>query len=146
MKRLICIITLVFLTFSGHSQDKDRKDKIKALKIAFITGRLQFTETEAQQFWPIYNTYEESEHKLREASHKNRKDLDFEKLSEAEAKNLVNNMLKIEEDKFQLRKKFITDLQKVLPAKKIVLLKATEDAFNKRMFEQYKKRKEQHKQ
>lgn len=33
-------------------------EKIKALKIAFITQRLQLTPEEAQKFWPIYDQYD----------------------------------------------------------------------------------------
>lgn len=145
MKRLICIITLVFLTFSGHSQDKDRKDKIKALKIAFITERLQFTETEAQQFWPIYNTFEEQEHKLKKESYSKRKNLNIESISEDEAKKLIDEMVISEAKKQTLHQNFIKDLQKILPSKKIIKLKIAEDEFNKKMFEEYKKRREQHK-
>ena len=32
---------------------------IKALKVAHITEKLDLTEKEAQQFWPIYNAYDE---------------------------------------------------------------------------------------
>ena len=35
------------------------------------------------------------------------------------------------------------DLLTAIPAKKVVLLKITEDAFNKRMFEEFKKRRQE---
>ena len=41
---------------------------------------------------------------------------------------------------------FIKDLQKVLPAKKIIKLKIAEDEFNKKMFEEYKKRNDSKKE
>jgi hypothetical protein len=47
--------------FSGiKAQDGDetRAEKIEALKIAFITQKLQLTTDEAQKFWPVYNQYE----------------------------------------------------------------------------------------
>jgi hypothetical protein len=51
-------------------------------------------------------------------------------------------MIKTENEKNQLKEKFMNDLLKVIPAKKIIKLKITEDEFNKQMLEQYKKRKE----
>ena len=57
MKRLLLILILT-LSFNSFAQEKDRHERIKALKIAFITERLQFTEIEAQKFWPIYNAFE----------------------------------------------------------------------------------------
>ena len=47
--------------FSGikaQDGDKTRAEKIEALKIAFITQKLQLTTDEAQKFWPVYNQYE----------------------------------------------------------------------------------------
>lgn len=48
-------------SFSGlRAQDGDdtRAEKVQALKIAFITQKLQLTTDEAQKFWPIYNQYD----------------------------------------------------------------------------------------
>jgi len=35
-----------------------RGEKIQALKIAFITQKLELTSDEAQKFWPVYGQYE----------------------------------------------------------------------------------------
>jgi hypothetical protein len=50
--------------------------------------------------------------------------------------------MKSDAKKHQLKQQFVNDLLKVLPAKKIILLKVTEDAFNQRMMEQFRKRRE----
>jgi hypothetical protein len=42
----------------------------------------------------------------------------------------------IEETLFALRKKFIKELQSVLPAKKIIRLKKAEDDFNRQLLRQ----------
>ena len=38
--------------------DETKAEKIQALKIAFITQKLQLTPDEAQKFWPVYNQYD----------------------------------------------------------------------------------------
>jgi hypothetical protein len=54
-------------SFSG-SKAQDvigaRAEKIQALKIAFITQKLQLTTDEAQKFWPVYDQYENEIHSL----------------------------------------------------------------------------------
>ena len=57
--------TLILFFFTGaffcaHSQEDEAKkaEKIQALKIAFITQKLELTSDEAQKFWPIYSQYE----------------------------------------------------------------------------------------
>jgi len=62
MKRLILIITFFLGSFSfvkaQNDNKEDRGEKIQALKIAFITQKLELTSDEAQKFWPVYNRYE----------------------------------------------------------------------------------------
>jgi hypothetical protein len=62
MKKLLFIIAIIFGGFSvviAQSEvNQNRADKVQALKIAFITQKLDFTPEEAQRFWPVYNRYE----------------------------------------------------------------------------------------
>ena len=59
MKRLIPILVLL-IGLSGYAQRDGRmNERIKAQKVAFITEKLSLTAEEAQQFWPIYNAFEE---------------------------------------------------------------------------------------
>lgn len=147
MKKLITLSLLFFLTLSAFSQhNKEKEERIKALKIAFITERLAFTESEAQKFWPIYNAFEDENNKLRRQSYNKRKVEDIESLTETQAKTLLNDMVSIEEQRHELRQKFMKDLLTVIPAKKVILLKASEDEFNKRMFEEFKKRRQEKKE
>lgn len=142
MKKILIILTL-FLTFNSFAQERgSNHERIKALKIAFISEHLQLTEIEAQQFWPIYNTYEEENQKLRKQGLGRFKDVDFESISEDNAKTQLQNMLNNENKKHNLRQQFLKDLMKVLPAKKIILLKAAEDNFKRKMMERLRGRKD----
>ncbi len=62
MKKFILILILFFGSFSIiKAQDDDgskRAEKLQALKIAFITQKLDLTSDEAQKFWPVYGQYE----------------------------------------------------------------------------------------
>ena len=140
MNKILCVISLL-LTLNLAAQSPDKRERIKALKVAFITEKLQLTESEAQKFWPVYNSFEESMHKFRKEFYKKRHTY-VANLSEQEAKSILNDMIKTENEKNQLKEKFMNDLLKIIPAKKIIQLKITEDEFNKQMLEQYKKRKE----
>jgi hypothetical protein len=61
MKKYLLIFLLGFSSFYIKAQDGDparRAEKIQALKIAFITQKLDLSIDEAQKFWPVYNHYE----------------------------------------------------------------------------------------
>ncbi|OUR93332.1 hypothetical protein A9Q87_05125 [Flavobacteriales bacterium 34_180_T64] len=143
MKKTFITLLFLVLTLSSFSQRKERAERIKALKIAFITERLELTADEAQQFWPVYNAFETKKNNLRKEGRKFRKNLDMASMTDDEAKELIDSMLAMELKRHELHTKQINDILKVLPAKKVILLKATEDAFNRRMLEEMKKRKDQ---
>ena len=67
---------------------------------------------------------------------------DFESMSDSEAENLLEEMMTTDKRKQELKQQFVKDLLKILPAKKIIILKATEDAFNRRIMQEMKKRRE----
>ena len=142
------IYPLVFLLISSLSfaQDyKERREKVKALKVAFITEKLELTTEEAQKFWPLYNAFDDKQSELRHE--KMRAILDrfkpgnVEKLSEKDASNSLAQMEKIEEDLFNLKKKFIKDLQGVISAKKIIKLKKAEEDFNRELLKQMREKR-----
>ncbi|MEP6583661.1 MAG: hypothetical protein ABJA90_05330 [Ginsengibacter sp.] len=62
MKKFVLILALFFSGFSivyAQADDDPRGEKIQALKIAFITQKLNLTTDEAQKFWPVYNQYDQ---------------------------------------------------------------------------------------
>ncbi|MDP5000438.1 sensor of ECF-type sigma factor [Flavobacterium sp.] len=142
------IYPIVFLLISSLSFSqgfKEKKEKVKALKVAYITEQLDLTTEEAQKFWPIYNAFDDKQSELRHE--KMRAILDrfepgnVEKLSEKDASTLLTQMESVEESLFALRKKFIKDLQGVISAKKIIKLKKAEEDFNRTLLRQIKERR-----
>lgn len=142
MKKNILLTIFTLLCITSFSQE-DRSEKIKALKTAYITEKLDLSKTEAEKFWPIYNTFEEEKHVLKINAHKDRNDINFNNLSETEAKTMLEEMKKLNNRRNEIYNKLLTDLQKVISAKKIVLLKKAEEDFNRKMFDAYRKRRHQ---
>jgi len=61
MKKHILIFFVILGSFSGikaQDGDESKAERIQALKIAFITQKLQLTAGEAEKFWPVYNQYD----------------------------------------------------------------------------------------
>lgn len=141
MKNIAILFCVILTSWSTFSQDSNKREKIKALKVAFITERLELTETEAQKFWPVYNAYETEKYMQRKLGYDKRKQISDD-ISEAQAKIMLSDLIKFERERENLRIDFIESLlnQKVLTAKKILQLKTAEDEFNRKMLEEYKKR------
>lgn len=141
MKKITIILFVILTSWSTFSQDSAKREKIKSLKVAFITERLALTQTEAQKFWPIYNAYETEKDTQRKRGYEKRIQIS-EDITESQARVTLNDLIQFERNRENLRIDFIENLlnQKVLPAKKILQLKTAEDEFNRKMLHEYRKR------
>ncbi|MFG4004848.1 sensor of ECF-type sigma factor [Flavobacterium aquidurense] len=144
IKNILPII-LFFVTFSFYAQsDKtdEKREKIKAYKVSFLTTELELTSTEAEKFWPIYNAYDDKQYELRHEKMKTylRKldDDNISSMSEKEAASLLSQIESTDKELYLLRDRYNTNLKKILSAKKILKLKKSEDDFNRKLLKQYR--------
>lgn len=132
----------LFASVIFYGQDKHNGDKIKALKVAFITERLDLSSKEAQAFWPMYNTYEEDREALREKDRTmiRGKIKGVEALTEKEASVLLRQYIDYEEEEERLDTAFYQQVAKVISAKKALLLLRSEEEFKRQLIKQYRQK------
>ena len=143
MKTNIIALFIFLFTLNAFSQHKDR-ERIKALKISFITSKLDLTSKEAQEFWPVYNAYDEATLKIKHQAIRNiRREIkqNLNTLSEDKAKELLNKLVIAENKLHEEKVNLIEKLKKIISQKKIIVLKAAEDDFNRQLFDQYKRKR-----
>lgn len=141
--KLLPIFFLVITSFCfAQSHFKEKKEQIKALKIAYITEELQLTSEEASKFWPLFNAYEDKQRELRQEKLRSYLDRldggEVDKMNEKEATAFLNQMENTEDELYQSRKKFITSLKAVIAPVKIIRLKKAEEGFNRKLLKQYR--------
>jgi Spy/CpxP family protein refolding chaperone len=137
------LLFLVSYSFYAQNDKTDEKrEKIKAYKVSFLTTELELTSTEAEKFWPIYNAFDDKQFELRHDKMKTylRKldDDNINSISEKEAAVLLSQIESTDKELYLLREKYMTNLKKVLSAKKILKLKKSEDDFNRKLLKQYR--------
>ncbi|MBF02230.1 MAG: sensor of ECF-type sigma factor [Flavobacterium sp.] len=144
-KKLTLLLILIVSVSFAQGGMKEKKEKIKALKVAYITEKLDLTTEEAQKFWPVYNTFDDKQFEIR---HNKMKSIvnqfengGFESLSDKEALDLITKMEDYEDEMHALKKKYLKDLLKVLPPKKVIRLKKAEDEFNRKLLREFRGRK-----
>jgi Spy/CpxP family protein refolding chaperone len=145
MKTAKLLTTLAFLftiVAMGQPRLNQKREQIKALKIAYITDELKLTPEEATKFWPLFNAYEEKQKNFRKERIRSFMDQSgtdaIDKMTEKEAVTILNDIENSEEEAFQNRKKFINSLKPILPATKILKLKKAEEGFNKKLLKQFR--------
>lgn len=143
--RTILPLLLFLISFSALAQDgkiDEKREKIKAFKVSFLTTELELTSTEAEKFWPIYNAYDDKQFELKflkmKTYLKKLKDDNLKNLSDKEASTLLSQIESTDKELYQLREKFMNNVKKVLSPKKILLLKKSEDDFNRKLLQQYR--------
>ena len=142
MKNLILFILLACST--TLIAQSNRHEKIKALKVAHITEQLNLTTSEAEKFWPIYNASQEKMHDIRVAERKEihgRVKKDFEGLTEVEANALIEKSLDLKRRELKIYSELVSALKGIIPAKKIILLRTSEEDFKRKLLERYKNKK-----
>jgi lipase chaperone LimK len=127
MKKNILLLLIMFGSFnlvSAQDNPNQQGEKVQALKIAFITQKLQLTSTEAEKFWPVYNQYENEIKSLR-------------------SNNQSGDVLENEEKLLNIRKKYKPSFEKIIGPEKVNQLFAAEKEFRNVLIKRLKNRNQQ---
>ena len=144
MKKITYILFLLLISTSIKAQfKKGSKEKIKALKIAHITEQLNFTENEAEKFWPIYNKFDSELIELRLQERINlkmkiKKIGGLEAVTDSQAKEIIDKILVLDKAIYETKKKFYNELTKVISYKKILKLEIAEKEFHRKLLRKFR--------
>lgn len=115
---LIAIFCIGSITISFAQPPRVRaREKIEAAKIAFISQKLDLTPAEAQQFWPIYNTYQKEIQAINKERVQARKEGNDDDLVYS------SNVLEV-------RKRYRKEFMRILPKEKALIVYKAEQEFN----------------
>lgn len=151
--RLKSIIAAILITMLGittasaqHHKKHDNKDtserfhkpdseKFKAMKIAYITEKLDLTPTEAEKFWPVYNEFQAKKEvifkELKTLKRANKQE--DEDVSDAEIEKMLNQRIITKQKELDLEKEYLTKFKSVLPIKKVGKFYKAEEGFKREL-------------
>jgi len=142
MKTKLLLTLLLSFSLSVFSQThKEKRDRIKALKVSFLTTELKLTSQESAKFWPIYNAYEEKEFEIKHDKMRSiikKIESAGESLTEKDASNYLNQFQEAEKELLELKGKMIADLKPVIGSVKLLKLQKAEFDFNRKLLSKYK--------
>ena len=144
MKRIF-LITLLSLGFivTAFSQGPPRRmngeggDRVKAMRIAYITNTLELTPEESEKFWPIFNEMEQKMRDLRKDVRNNR----TEPETDAAAKQAIMDQLAMEQQRLDLEKEYLEKLNEVISYTKLYRLKKAEKDFKRELLKRSRERR-----
>ena len=98
------------------------RQSVETQRRVLVAGALPLTDGEARAFWPIYDAYEKERRPLDERA--NRLVADFVAaspgLSDAQAKAMLEEALKVDEARLRLRRTSLDRMARALPPRKLV--------------------------
>lgn len=126
MKKYLLTLFAIFTFSLANAQNGNgqRIEKIQALKIAFLTQKLDLTSTEAEKFWPIYNEYEHELNNLR-------------------LNNRNGDVLDNEQKLLNIKKKYSPSFEKVLGPQKLNKFFNAEKEFRNVLIKRLKAQRQQ---
>ncbi len=137
---ICCAISLQIAVAQGNNTQK--REKVKAMKVGFITEQLDLTVEESQKFWPVYNEFEGKREKIREEQHDLMRKFkqNSETLTEVELNKMAEDIVAKEQAEAKLVQEYLLRFKAVLPVKKVVALYAAEKQFNNHLLKQLRNR------
>ncbi len=148
LQKIIWIFLPLLITTAsfgqGPGEDREKDEKIEALKVGFITKELNLTSAEAEKFWPLYNEMEDKMKEIRQSCRKiNHEMRDSEdKISNEDAKKKLNTLFENEQKELDIKKEYSEKFIKLIGEKRTLKLLSLEHEFRRVLLERLKDRRE----
>lgn len=147
LKYLLFFLTTCSLLFTkveaqrpagaGHGMreigKEERQERIKALKVAYITRELSLTEREAQLFWPVYNRHSDLREQKQKAVMQSRAGGGGNGVQSysGESVKLLDEYFRLRQEELEAERQYFQAIREVLPEPKVALLLQAEHKFHR---------------
>ncbi|NOY37542.1 MAG: hypothetical protein GXO83_08195 [Chlorobi bacterium] len=144
VNKLVAILLIMLAGLPLRAQNQDRIQRLNAQKIAFFTERLNLTPEEAQQFWPVYNAYQQEKSSINKAKREILQDINrnSRNMDDKELEELADRFVDYDRQLADIQIKYHQEFKKVLPIRKVVRLYQAEQQFTTFLLRQIQNRRE----
>ena len=127
----------LFFMLTGIQAQKDQYEKIKSIKIAYITEQLSLTPAEAEVFWPVYNDFENRGYEIRDERKKVIENFrnNSENMTENDISKVLDEYIGFFTTENDLMIQYNNKLKEILPPEKVMKLHLAEIQFRRHLIE-----------
>ena len=144
-KSLLFILFLLCTTLTVQAQPERGKfnpEEFRAKLEEFITRKADFTNTEAQTFFPIFHKMKEEQRTLQTEMFKLKRNRSEENnLSEKDYANKIQRICELNSKMAEIQESYYKKMYKAVPAQKVYKAMLAEDAFHRMMLRQFDQRR-----
>jgi hypothetical protein len=151
MKKIVIIGLYLLSVFVALGQDQPNVDpvaqdpkvqeKIKNLRIAYISDKLGLTPEQAERFWPVYREFSDQRRELRQEYAKSRKEFNAQNNTPRDQEEQVKLGLELKQRELDLEKDYSGRLMKIITAQQMLNLRKAEGDFQRMVLEQVQQRR-----
>ena len=138
MKKYLITAIVVLLSFArvfAQEEDGKRYEKIRAIRVTYITEHVNMTEEQSAKFWPIYNAYQD-EHRANRRGYIQQYMGSHAGATKDQARASLEGNLDYQGKELELKRKYKDRLLQVISAAQLDKLYQAERDFKKVLIEQ----------
>jgi hypothetical protein len=133
---------LIILSVQAQRRGIDR-ERLEAARIAFITTRLDLSPEQAQNFWPIFNEFnEQREEKLKQIASLNPRS-NTESISKEEAQRLIKQRFELQRELIEDEEAFVQKAATVISYQQILQLNSINREFARSIYQRQRQNRNQ---
>ena len=143
MKNLLIALFILLPGLTKAQGPRMGGERMEALKVTFLTQKLDLSAEEAKIFWPIYNDFTREQAALRKDRMQKmisfRKTKEIDDLTDAEVQTLIFNDFDFKQKELNIEKKYYSRLKSSSLSIKIVgKFYRAQEAFKSELLKQYR--------
>lgn len=126
------------------------RERLKAMRVAFITQRVELSASQAQRFWPVFNELQDKLDDLdaekKKLNHNTLQDHRSGELTDQQLRESMARNFEIEQEVLNLRKTYHDRFLGIISPKQVASLYMAEQAFKKFLIEELQRLQQQRQQ
>ncbi len=122
-------------------QDPKVQERIKNLRIAYISDKLGLTSEQAEKFWPVYRGFSDERKALRMEFAKSRSELNAQNATPNQQEEQVRMGLELKQKELDLERDYSGRLMKIITAQQMLNLRKAEGDFQRMILQQVQQRR-----
>ncbi|AXE17590.1 hypothetical protein DR864_07515 [Runella rosea] len=141
MKKIVFVFICTLLVSASYAQDGGHQ-KIENAKIGLITNRLNLTPEQSQQFWPVYNEFDDRKKEIRKQMRK--LIVETNTLTTPDEKILTNlkETLNLQQKEVDLEREYMNKFLKVINVRQLAELYKAEQMFTQMLIQRLNKKQQ----
>lgn len=151
MKKLMMVMFCWLVAMGAYAQEQEAVDqtmqdpkaqeRIKNLRIAYISDKLGLTPEQAEKFWPVYREFSDKRKELRMEFAKSRNEMNAQNPNQQNQEELVKRGLELKQKELDLEKDYSGRLMKIISAQQMLNLRKAEGDFQRIVLQQVQQRR-----